>query len=152
MIFVNQESRIIYNFEKLEAFLEKRIQVQYAGAMAEAFDHNRKYDEHYACNEWVSGGAKSDFSKIEQLVQVLRNVRHPSTTDEKIAGEELEVIDSLMFNTAHSLVENNLPIIERIRDALSRKVEIYDTNYQINEQEIDQIYQDISDMNNESEE
>ena len=45
----------IDDLQKLRIYLERRIQVLFAGAIAEAMDENGKYDSDYALKEWRTG-------------------------------------------------------------------------------------------------
>lgn len=131
----------ISSLGELKDYLERRIKVLYAGAIAESFDDDANYDSEYALNEWTSGGSINDYAKIRELVQVFRNISYPDTSNESKVQEELTQIADPLINETLAIVERHFESIRRISDRLFSKVEFYSGKYDLGESEIDPIYE-----------
>lgn len=129
----------IQSIQDIENYLERRVKVLYAGVIAEAMDIDGNYNSDYALKEWRNGGGKDDYSKFRELIQVLRNIRHPETIDEAEAQKQLDNIDQELIQKTGEIVYNRIELIHGIGDSLFRKVQNYNTEYQLTEKEIVQI-------------
>lgn len=129
----------ISNINELETYLERRIRVLYAGAIAEAMDIEGNYHEDYALKEWKTGGSTNDHAKIRELVQTLRNIKYPQTTDEPTAQTELTKIDEDLIQQTGEIVHNRIELIYGIGDMLFQKVKGYNVKYELLETEINKV-------------
>jgi hypothetical protein len=129
----------IDELEKLREYLERRIQVLYAGAISEAMDEIGNYNSEYALKEWRTGGAMNDHAKIRELVQTLRNINYPSTIDQPNAQKELDFLDLDLIRKAGAIISTRLNFIQGISEMLFQKVKLYNTQYELNEDEINSI-------------
>lgn len=129
----------ITNFPKLINYLERRVQVLYAGAIAESMDENGDYNSLKALKEWESGASMNDHAKIRELVQALRNIKFPNTITQPEAQKELTQLDTELIEKAGSIVSKRLELIFGVGDLLFQKVKYYDTNYELPEKEINEI-------------
>lgn len=104
----------IESIEDLRVYLERRIIVLYAGALAETLsgpgspEKNVNIDKAREILENPNQGGEQDHAKVRELVHVLRNVSHPSTnlSDEKELQTELNELNGRLFNRAAELVED----------------------------------------------
>ncbi len=131
----------ISTLKGLEEYLERRIQVLYAGAIAEAMDINGNYNSDFALKEWRTGGSVNDHAKIRELTHVLRNIKYPETTDEKNAQTELDTIDGSLISKAGYLVHERIELVHGIGDMLFQKVKSYNVKYELTEVEIEKVKQ-----------
>lgn len=83
-------------------YMQKRLMVLYAGAMAESFDRDGNYNGKHAINEWKNGGAMNDWAKIRELIQLLRNLKFPETTDPEQIDNQLNDIEYDICNRTGS--------------------------------------------------
>jgi len=129
----------ITSVTELSGYLERRIKVLFAGAISEAMEVTGKYDADHACKEWKTGGSTNDHSKIRELVQTLRNIKYPQTTDEPTAQIELTQIDEDLIQETGKIVHNRIELIKGIGDMLFQKVKEYDVKYELLETEINEV-------------
>lgn len=129
----------VTNIEEVQKYLERRIQVLYSGAIAEAMNINGEYNSEFALNEWNNGGSINDYAKIRELIQALRNIRYPDTKDKETAQNELDEIDGNLIQKSGEVITNRLKLIYDIADSLALKIKDYNIEYQLTESEINQI-------------
>lgn len=125
--------------EKLIDYLEKRIQILYAGVIAEFTELNKKFDNNNALKEWKVGGGAIDHAKIRELTHVLRNIKYPNTLIDKEQQNELDLIDSEMFSRTVELIMDNIELIHSVGIALNDKIIHYDIKYYLTELEIQNL-------------
>ena len=80
----------IDNYDKLKIYLNQRIQILYAGVIAESMNLDRSYNTEYALNEWRNGGGMIDYAKVRELTHVLRNITYTECSNEKVYQQQLE--------------------------------------------------------------
>jgi len=130
---------MIRTIPDIENYIKRRVQVLYAGAIAEAMDIDGNYDSEYALNEWKNGGSKNDYAKFRELIHVLRNISFPETTDEKIAQKQLNEIEDKLIVESGEIVQKRIKLIYKIGDLLFDKIKEYGVEYDLSEQEINKI-------------
>ncbi len=123
----------------LEHYLERRIQVLYAGVLAEAMSIDGNFDGEYATKNWETGGGMNDHAKIRELGQVLRNIKFPISVDEESVNKELAELNDTLGKKAGQLVVKRLELIHGIGGSLAEKVLEYDVMYEMNEVELNGI-------------
>lgn len=131
----------ITSITELTGYLERRIKVLFAGAISEAMEVTGKYDADFAYNEWKTGASTNDHSKIRELVQTLRNIEYPQTTDEPTAQIELTEIDEKLIQQTGEIVHKRIELIHGIGDLLFQKVKEYNVKYELFETEINMVKQ-----------
>lgn len=129
----------ITDIEKIEHYLERRIQVLYAGVIAESLKKYGEFNYEFAKSEWEEGGGKDDFAKIKVLIQVLRNIKFPETINESDTQSELNELTSELIKRAGKIILENLDIINKISNNLIQKIALYDVKYELNSDEIELI-------------
>lgn len=130
---------LIKNMQDLILYLEHRIQILYAGVLAESIDINGQYDEVYAKNEWNNEGGQIDHAKIRELVHTLRNIKYPHTTDSENGQQEITQIDNTLVESSGNLVTKKIKIIFQIGELLKEKVTHYGMEYTLSEFELIQL-------------
>ena len=79
------------------SYLERRIQILYAGVLAESLKDGKINEE--KAREYVSTGGSEDFAKVKELTHLLRNFRY---CDEPVAEAQRhldEICERLWANT-----------------------------------------------------
>lgn len=113
----------------VESYLRRRVQVLYAGALAESLPENLiggKVDNARAI-EIIRGGhgAEQDHAKARELVHLIRNIRqttaHPG--DEEAVQAELTALDEELWAQATCLVELHADMIVGLACNLANRVQ-----------------------------
>jgi hypothetical protein len=108
-------------------YLRRRVQVLYAGALAQTLRENAprvQADQEQACKFLKAGGAEQDYAKARELMRVLRNIQHSDTeaTDEKLSDEQLAQIERDLWAGVVNIVEENGVAITRIANLITSKM------------------------------
>jgi len=88
--------------------------VLYAGVISESTNKDGNYDSEYVLNQWRNDGGKDDYAKIRELVQTLRNIKYPNTTNIDQIQNELDVIDNQLIQDVGSIILERLDIIRGV--------------------------------------
>ena len=116
--------------ETVASYLERRVQVLYAGAQAQTLPPNLpdgKVDEEAAVQiiQNPTHGAEQDHSKTCELINIIRNIRHADTplpNDEEVNQQLKEIADDLWERTT-DLVEAHADGIVGLAHNLSDRVQ-----------------------------
>jgi hypothetical protein len=103
-------------------YLERRVQVLYAGALAEALDINGINPEQAIKN--IRMGSDQDHAKARELIHLTRNLRHPDTVADNCQSE-LDAIDLELWNKAAVAVLAEREHIEGLACRLANEVKSY---------------------------
>ncbi len=110
----------------LEKYLIARVQVLYAGALAEALPlyPDFKVDNEKALKVIHGEGGKDDHSKARELIHVLRGIRHPEDdlSDENAVQNQLTEIDEELWKLARDNVERHSEAIVGLASNLADRV------------------------------
>lgn len=94
---------------EIQRYLERRILVNFAGAIAETLTPGptpeRGVDEALADKILKGETAVSDFAKVRESVVILRNIMHPDILDPSEAEEQKCAIHDRLWDRAVQLVE-----------------------------------------------
>jgi hypothetical protein len=90
-------------------FIERRVQVLYAGSLAESLSRRKKIENSRA-NQFLLSTASNDFAKIRELVRIRVGLKHPDATD-SVFQKELTKIKDRLYNAAAQLVERRASVI-----------------------------------------
>ena len=115
------------------SYFERRVQVLYAGALAESLRDNT-IDNKQAITNIREGGA-SDHGKAKELIHIIRDLLHPDTTAED-TQPELDSIDLRLWNAAAKVVFAEKACIEKLAFKLVAKVEQYDQRAELSRTDI----------------
>jgi hypothetical protein len=128
----------VRTLEEVVDYCEKRIQILYAGALAEALT-NDKVDNSRLSGIWKQGG-KSDCEKVRELIRFIRNIKYPeSKTNEQIQND-LDHIEADLLTKAGTLIEEHAPLINGMGGMLFEKLQNYGIEYSVTEEEFKTIY------------
>jgi hypothetical protein len=130
----------------VKTYLERRVQVLYAGVIAESMDRDGNYNGAYAVNEWERGGAINDHAKIRELVQVLRNIVHPETTDTCGIQSQLTALNTELVEKSATIIHEHIELIYSIGDFLFTRIQNYNEYYTLTDQEIDDLISGVMGM------
>jgi len=106
------------SLEDVRGYLERRIQVLYAGAVAESLTSLGKVDNQIAIDR-LKSAAKDDYSKARELIQLVRSIQHPECKSEPEWQAQLNEIDSKMWNAAAVCVEAEHELIQGVAERLT---------------------------------
>jgi hypothetical protein len=132
-------ARTLESLEQVGIYLQQRVQVLYAGALAESLSQLGEVDNNVALNCIHKGGAQDDHSKARELIHLIRNLMYPRDSSREEMQAHLDEIDSTAWNAAAACVEAEHTVIQGVAgflaDALMRvklRVEARITAAQIN--------------------
>jgi len=129
--------RDIDTFEKLESHLRERIQILYAGVIAESINlETEEHDMKYALDQWKNGGGVDDHKKIRELTRIYRNFKYPKTDSSENAVKELKELDDELITITGNLVFEHLDKIKSLADKIFAKVNRYDQIFSLSKDEI----------------
>jgi len=126
-------------------YLRRRVQVLYAGALAQTLRENAprvEADQEQACKFLrAGGGAEQDYAKARELMRVLRNIQHSDTegTDEKLSDQQLAQIERDLWAGAVNIVEKNGVAITRIANLITSRMSRSNQKAKITNDDLDAI-------------
>ncbi len=94
--------------EDVKKFLEDRVQILYAGSLAQSLQR-RKVDDK-AASKFLLSTASDDFSKVRELLKVLVGIKKPGATPDEFQAELTKTKDNL-FNRSAKIVEKHADLI-----------------------------------------
>lgn len=101
------------DMQGIDDYLERRITVLYAGALAETLNKGTLNNDD-AIKSLRAGGGVRDFDKARELIQLLRSIRFPDSANDDQINIELNDIDNKLWNRAAEIVQAECEIIEGI--------------------------------------
>lgn len=126
------------SLENVVEYCERRIKVLYAGAIAEAKYTNTLTNIGIE-QILTTGGGKSDFDKIKELLRFLRGIKHPLTTAiEETDAQFLELANE-MINATIEIVEENYDTILSLGRELANLVKTNGKEYTLKRKIIEDV-------------
>jgi hypothetical protein len=126
--------------EDLLSYLKRRVQILYAGAIAESLS-NRKVNDEEAKNNIGQPKCQIDHSKSRELIHLIRNVSYKGVFNEEEIQEQLDKIFETLWNETINLVERKSYDIEHIANKLASLVIKCNVRYKLTEDEINKLFQ-----------
>jgi hypothetical protein len=126
----------VKSVDDVVSYLERRIQVLYAGALAETMEVDQ-VDEKKAC-EVLEAEASQDAAKVREYVLLLRNIRFPDTPA-GMAKPELDEISQKLWLKTIELVKSERLIIQGIGKRLASMVDAYAVTVTLTAEELEQM-------------
>jgi len=128
----------ITSVEATIQYLENRIIVLYAGALAQTLQ-NSKANIEEANELLLRGGSQNDYAKIRELTRLLRNLKYPKTKCNDIAQNELDNISDSLFLKALKIIEKEANLIVGVSGKIES--ETYNTNEKLifSKEDLDEI-------------
>lgn len=122
-----QLAQSLTSLDAIKSYLERRVLVLYAGALAETLTPRqtpeRGVDNDKAV-EIIRGakGAEQDHAKAREAITLIRNILHPGTQDEAVVQSELDAIELRLWMRATELVEQFEEVIVGVAGALTEQL------------------------------
>jgi hypothetical protein len=122
--------------EDLRSYIERRVQVLYAGTLAEALEGSEINNN--KALELIKVGGDQDHAKVRELVNLLRNHLFPDTPLESTQNE-LDQIDQDLWNRATELVLREREIIQGLAARLASEVKGFSVRAELSVNELDKL-------------
>lgn len=119
-------------------YLERRATVLYSGVLAESLS-NGKLNNDSALKSLRTGGGVRDYDKVRELIQLIRNLKHPSSTTEVEIQNELDLIDNDLWNRAAAIVEAEHLIVDGLGDRLASEIKFVDETFTLGKEAIEAL-------------
>lgn len=129
-------SKDLNGIDDVVAYLRNRIVILYSGVLGESLN-NGKVDNEYACEE-INRGAKDDFSKCRELLQILNNITFSNSTYEE-AQCNLQALNDELWNIATELVQDESHIIEGLGGKIGSEIKTINEKFILTNEEIESL-------------
>ena len=117
-------------------YLDDRIQILYAGALAQSLSNGAVNTDH--AEKYFEYGSDHDQKKALELVEIIRNIRYPDS-DENTAIKEIEQIRRELFSKTQNVVVSNERIICKLSQKLDSEIHQLGETYDFSEDKINDI-------------
>lgn len=125
--------------EAVQLYLERRVQVLYAGVLAEAMNvQTGEIDAQMAIKHLKEGGA-SDHIKAREAMQLIRNIRHGRADSDEQVQAQLQAIHSELWNKAGEIVTTEGALIKSLSIRLRQMVKNVGPEYVLSADELDRM-------------
>ena len=136
----------IRTLEEAGCYLRRRIQVLYAGALAETLPPRQSPTKGANVEEAIrilttpGNGAEQDFAKARELIQMLRNIKHPEDAiDDDELQQQLAAINDQLWGSAVNLVQEHDELIVGLAMNLADRVKRINERIVISASELERI-------------
>lgn len=130
--------RPLRGIDDILRYLEDRIVVLYAGAMAEALA-NSKVDTDMAMDCLLTKGGQGDRSKAVELLQLARSIGSPDQNSEADMEREMSGLETAMLNRSRELIEAESSLIENVAHHFSNRVQFFGQRYVFSADELNEV-------------
>jgi len=134
----SEPARALYGVKDILEYLEARVQVAYAGALAQSLS-NGKVDEKVALNTLDEGGGLTDSAKARELIHLIRNIRYPAANGEAEIQLGLDEIKDDLWRRAIALIEKDHELIFGLGDRLSSELKFTGQEAELSEAELESM-------------
>lgn len=124
---------------EIDQFLEKRIQVLFAGSMAQSLVKG-KVDQGAVESAMKNGEGREDEQKTAELIHLLRNIRHADIVDDNEFREAVMALFRDLWEKARVLVENEHKVISALGNHLSTSVKVGGEKYVFSKEELEAFF------------
>ena len=111
----------IATLDTLLTYAENRVQMLYAGSLAEALGPSG-INNIVASDILKNKGGKFDFDKIRELIHIIRNIKYPSDATDAESQAHLTAIDEDMLRRTAELVTAEAAIITGLGRRIASEV------------------------------
>jgi hypothetical protein len=103
-ITLDEETKSI---KAIQYYIRRHIAVLFAGSFAESLSLGGNVNPQYAIEqlEGTAGGAKDDFSKIRELLRVLRGIEYPIPQSCDEHEQQLRTLQDPVWNRSGEIIE-----------------------------------------------
>lgn len=119
-------------------FLEGRVQVLYAGALAQSLS-NDKTDDELAISILERGGGQMDFGKARELIHLIRNIRFPNAATDIDVQDGLDEINNDLWGRAKILVEKDHELICGLGRRMASELKETGQEFELSEAELETL-------------
>jgi hypothetical protein len=119
-------------------YLENRVQVLYAGALAQSLK-NGKVDHEAALECIRNHSGRNDYAKAKELIHLIRNIRFLEARDENDIQKQLDIINTELWNKAAEHVESDYEIIQGLGTRLADEVKAVNIKFELHAKVIDSL-------------
>jgi hypothetical protein len=113
---------------EVDDYLSRRIQVLYAGALAESSNTLGEIDYQAATNCLKTGGAMDDYSKARELLNLVGNVRYPQGSTVSEMQTQLNGFEMNIWQAAAACVQADHLVIQGLARLLTDRLMASDLN------------------------
>jgi hypothetical protein len=126
------------SIDDVRSYARRRIIVLFAGAFAESLSPQGNVDPQYAVQELEGeqGGAKDDFSKIRELLRILRSIEYGSPSSEAEHEEQLRALQTPLWDRSGEVIEQDHEIVLGMAPAIAARAKNINVPFGMKEQEI----------------
>jgi len=127
----------VTTLDEAKSYVQRRIKVLFAGAFAESIGPDGKVDSGLAWKELdTGGGATDDFSKIRELLRILRSASYPPPKDNNEHEKQLKALQDPLWNESGEYVEQASQLIQSVAEDIANKFRDLDRFFGMSEQEL----------------
>jgi hypothetical protein len=134
----SEPRRSLYSVDDVIKYSEDRIQVLFAGALAQSLS-NGKIDDRAAVDVLEKGGGQNDFAKARELIRLIRNLRYPAVTYNADVQRGLDEINNDLWARTIALVEKDHHIICGLGDRISAELKYVGEEFELTEEELESL-------------
>lgn len=122
--------------QEVDAYLGLRIQVLFAGAIAETLDHQGQVDQARACHILEHDSGVHDFAKVRELLQILRSIRFSPPETEAQYLEQVRSIQNEIWIKAVTAVEADWEVITGLAESIASRAKSIGQPFGMHENEL----------------
>jgi len=127
----------VTSLEQIITYLERRVQVLYAGALGQALEQGKVNNE--AALENIKKYGQDDHAKVRELVHLIRNIKYPDDRSEEDIQAHLTEIDKYLWGEATILVETHHDLVAGLGDRLASEIKSVKVEARLTKEMIDQL-------------
>lgn len=127
----------ISTIEAVQHYLERRVQVLYAGVLAEAMDMRTGEIDAETAIQHLGKGAAGDHAKAREAMQLIRNIKYGQAQSDEQVKSQLEEINGELWNKAGAIVIGERDLIEILSTRLAQLVKATGPAHALSKSEID---------------
>ncbi len=117
-------------------YLERRIMVLFAGALAEAVDID-DVGGISARKSISEGDGRTDGDKVQDLVHLLRNIRCPHTASTEQMSDELNSIWNGLWEKSAAIVKQEYVLLKELAANLAPRIQMIGERLYLDSQDVD---------------
>lgn len=126
---------------EVRSYGRRRIGVLFAGALAESLLPDGQINWQYAIGqlEGEQGGAKDDFSKIRELLRILRSIEFQSPGSEEEHETQLKALQTPLWDRSADIIERDHEVLLGMAQSIVSRFKGIGVPFGMKEQEIREL-------------
>lgn len=133
-----ETSQRLPDISDIDQFLEKRVQVLFAGPMAQSLVDG-KVDQAAVEHAMKNGEGREDEQKAAELIHLLRNIRYTTTADDTEFRQVVMTLSQDLWEKARVLVETEYETISVLGNHLAASVKFGGETYVFSKEQLDAL-------------